>query len=102
MNACNSTMRLEWRQNSTREMRPAAEVARALGIRPMAVRVQSILLGGLLAGLGGVVLSVDYTQTWAQDMRLSQFPDEEITSARGMVGAGANALLVAVDPGTGR
>jgi hypothetical protein len=43
----------------------------------MAVRVQSILLGGLLAGLGGAVLSVDYPQTWAQDIRLSQFPDEE-------------------------
>jgi general nucleoside transport system permease protein len=56
----------------------SAEVARALGIRPTAVRLQSILLGGLLAGLGGAVLSVDYTQTWAQD----------ITKGKGLVAVG--------------
>jgi simple sugar transport system permease protein len=56
----------------------SAEVARALGIRPVAVRLQSILLGGALAGLGGAVLSVDYTQTWAQD----------ITKGKGLVAVG--------------
>jgi len=56
----------------------SAEVARALGIRPVSVRLQSILLGGALAGLGGAVLSVDYTQTWAQD----------ITKGAGLVAVG--------------
>jgi simple sugar transport system permease protein len=56
----------------------SAEVARALGIRPAWVRLQSILLGGALAGLGGAVLSVDYTQTWAQD----------ITKGKGLVAVG--------------
>jgi general nucleoside transport system permease protein len=56
----------------------SAEVARALGLRPARIRLQSILLGGLLAGLGGAVLSVDYTQTWAQDM----------TKGKGLVAVG--------------
>jgi general nucleoside transport system permease protein len=56
----------------------SAEVARALGIRPAWVRLQAILLGGALAGLGGAVLSVDYTQTWAQD----------ITKGKGLVAVG--------------
>ncbi len=56
----------------------SADTARALGIRPTAVRCQAILLGGLLAGLAGAVLSVDYTQTWAQDM----------TKGRGLVAVG--------------
>jgi general nucleoside transport system permease protein len=56
----------------------SAEVARALGIRPARVRPQSILLGGALAGLGGAVLSVDYTQTWARD----------ITKGKGLVAVG--------------
>jgi ABC-type uncharacterized transport system permease subunit len=56
----------------------SAEVARALGIRPAAVRLQAILLGGALAGLGGGVLSVDYTQTWARDM----------TKGKGLVAVG--------------
>ena len=46
----------------------SAEVARALGIRPLSVRLQAIIVGGLFAGLGGAILSVDYTQTWAQDI----------------------------------
>lgn len=44
------------------------EAARALGIRPVAVQVQAVLLGGLLSGIGGAILSVDYTQTWANDI----------------------------------
>ena len=56
----------------------SAEVARALGLRPARIRLQAILLGGLLAGLGGAVLSVDYTQTWAQD----------ITKGKGLVAVG--------------
>jgi general nucleoside transport system permease protein len=56
----------------------SAEVARALGIRPAWVRLQAILTGGLFAGLGGAILSVDYTQTWAQD----------ITKGKGLVAVG--------------
>jgi simple sugar transport system permease protein len=56
----------------------SAEVARALGIRSIWVRWQAIMAGGLLAGLGGAILSVDYTQTWAQD----------ITKGKGLVAVG--------------
>jgi len=54
------------------------------------VRWQAILAGGLLAGLAGAILSVDYTQTWAQD----------ITKGKGLVAVGLvivarwNPLLV--------
>lgn len=63
---------------SWRTVGESAEVARALGIRPLWVRCQAIAAGGLLAGLGGAVLSVDYTQTWAQD----------ITKGKGLVAVG--------------
>lgn len=46
----------------------SAEIARSLGLRPALVRVTAILAGGFLAGVGGAALSVDYTQTWAQEM----------------------------------
>jgi len=52
--------------------------AAALGIRPRLVQVGAIAAGGLLSGLGGAVLSVDYTQTWAN----------EITKGRGLVAVG--------------
>lgn len=58
------------------------ETAKALGIRPWTVQLQAILLGGFMSGLGGAVLTVDYTQTWAQ----------EITKGRGLV---AVALVIA-------
>ena len=63
---------------SWRTVGESGEVARALGIRPTWVRLQSILVGGLFAGLGGAILSVDYTQTWAQD----------ITKGKGLVAVG--------------
>ncbi len=56
--------------------------ARALGLRPWLIQLQAILFGGFLAGIGGAVLSVDYTETWAQD----------ITKGRGLV---AVALVIA-------
>jgi simple sugar transport system permease protein len=68
----------------------SAEVARVLGIRSTWVRWQAILAGGLFAGLAGAILSVDYTQTWAQD----------ITKGKGLVAVGLvivarwNPLLV--------
>jgi len=44
------------------------QTARALGIRPMMVQAQGILVGGMLSGFAGAILSVDYTQTWANEM----------------------------------
>lgn len=44
------------------------ETARAIGLAPWLVQLQGILTGGLLSGLSGAILSVDYTQTWANDM----------------------------------
>lgn len=44
------------------------EAARAAGLRPNLVRLTAIVTGGLLAGFGGAILSIDYTQTWAPDM----------------------------------
>lgn len=61
-----------------RSVGESALVAAENGVRPMLVRFQGIFVGGLLAGLGGAVLSVDYTQTWAQDM----------TKGRGLIAVG--------------
>jgi simple sugar transport system permease protein len=64
--------------------------ARVLGIRPSIVQTQGILVGGLFSGLAGAILSVDYTQTWANEM----------TKGRGFVAVGLvivarwNPLLV--------
>lgn len=55
-----------------------AQVAAENGLRPTWIRLKAIVLGGLLAGFGGAVLSVDYTQTWAQ----------EITKGRGLIAVG--------------
>jgi general nucleoside transport system permease protein len=54
------------------------ETARAIGLAPLFVQLQGILVGGLLSGLAGAILSVDYTQTWANDM----------TKGRGFVAVG--------------
>lgn len=56
----------------------SVEHAIALGIRPRFVQFQAILVGGLFSGVAGAVLSVDYTQTWAN----------EITKGRGLVAVG--------------
>lgn len=58
------------------------EAARALGLTPWRIQLQAIAFGGFLAGIGGAVLSVDYTETWAQEM----------TKGRGLV---AVALVIA-------
>jgi general nucleoside transport system permease protein len=44
------------------------QAARAIGLVPWLVQLQGILIGGLLSGFAGAILSVDYTQTWANDM----------------------------------
>ncbi|MGB7098197.1 MAG: ABC transporter permease [Xanthobacteraceae bacterium] len=54
------------------------ETARAIGLAPLLVQLQGILVGGVLSGLAGAILSVDYTQTWANDM----------TKGRGFVAVG--------------
>jgi general nucleoside transport system permease protein len=54
------------------------EASRALGIRPLLVQAQAILVGGFLSGFAGAILSVDYTQTWANEM----------TKGRGFVAVG--------------
>lgn len=56
----------------------SAAVASENGVRPNLVRIQAIVLGGFLAGFGGAILSVDYTQTWAQEM----------TKGRGLIAVG--------------
>jgi simple sugar transport system permease protein len=52
--------------------------ARAIGLRPQLTQAYGILLGGLLSGFAGAILSVDYTQTWANEM----------TKGRGFVAVG--------------
>jgi ABC-type uncharacterized transport system permease subunit len=54
------------------------ETARAIGLAPLFVQLQGIIVGGLLSGFAGAILSVDYTQTWANDM----------TKGRGFVAVG--------------
>jgi simple sugar transport system permease protein len=56
----------------------SAAVAAENGLRPRLIRLQAVTIGGLLAGFGGAVLSIDYTQTWAQ----------EITKGRGLIAVG--------------
>lgn len=56
----------------------SAVVAAENGLKPQVIRLKAIIAGGLLAGFGGAVLSVDYTQTWAQ----------EITKGRGLIAVG--------------
>jgi ABC-type uncharacterized transport system permease subunit len=60
-----------------------------LGVPTGRVQLMGILIGGLFSGLGGAVLSVEYTQTWAN----------EITKGRGLVAVGL--VIVARCPTTG-
>ncbi|MCU0868858.1 MAG: ABC transporter permease [Burkholderiales bacterium] len=54
------------------------EHARAAGVTPWHYIVAGVLVGGVLSGLGGAALSVDYTRTWAEGM----------TAGRGLVAVG--------------
>jgi general nucleoside transport system permease protein len=56
----------------------SSQTARALGLRAVMIQAQGILVGGLLSGFAGAILSVDYTQTWANEM----------TKGRGFVAVG--------------
>lgn len=68
----------------------SAQITRENGLDPMRARFFAIVTGGALAGVGGAILSIDYTQTWAQ----------EITKGQGLVAVGLvivarwNPLLV--------
>jgi simple sugar transport system permease protein len=53
-------------------------LALAFGYHPIRIKLQGIVIGGVLSGIAGAVLSVDYTQTWAQ----------EITKGRGLIAVG--------------
>ena len=64
---------LQWRA-----VGESAEAARMLGVTPWVIRLQAIIVGGLLSGMGGAALSVDYTQTWIEDM----------TAGRGLLAVG--------------
>ena len=44
------------------------DVAKATGVRPALPIALGIAAGGILSGLGGAALSVDYTRTWAEGM----------------------------------
>jgi ABC-type uncharacterized transport system permease subunit len=52
--------------------------ARIAGLRASWVQACCIALGGLLSGVGGAALSIDYAQTWAEGM----------TKGRGLVAVG--------------
>jgi ABC-type uncharacterized transport system permease subunit len=56
----------------------STSVARTVGLNPVRVRVAGIVAGGLLCGLGGASLSIDYTRTWVEGM----------TDGRGLVAVG--------------
>lgn len=56
----------------------SADIARRSGMNPIRARFAAILTGGALAGFGGALLSIDYSQTWAQEM----------TKGRGLVAVG--------------
>ncbi|MEO8040119.1 MAG: ABC transporter permease [Betaproteobacteria bacterium] len=56
----------------------APDSARAAGVAPAWIQMQAVLAGGLLSGLGGAALSVDYTRTWAEGM----------SAGRGLVAVG--------------
>ncbi|RYY89055.1 MAG: ABC transporter permease, partial [Comamonadaceae bacterium] len=46
----------------------APEVTRAAGLSSARLIVAAVVAGGVLSGLGGAALSVDYTRTWAEGM----------------------------------
>ena len=55
-----------------RSVGESAAISRENGLNPVWARFWAIVTGGALAGFGGAILSIDYTQTWAQDMTKGQ------------------------------
>ena len=56
----------------------SADAMRKLRKSPQRVRLLAILVGGLLTGLAGAALAVDYTRTWV----------EQMTAGRGLLAVG--------------
>jgi simple sugar transport system permease protein len=56
----------------------SAAAAHAAGLNVPALQAGSIIFGGLLSGVGGAALAIDYAQTWAEGM----------TRGRGLVAVG--------------
>ncbi|RYF55994.1 MAG: hypothetical protein EOO29_53095 [Comamonadaceae bacterium] len=54
-------------------MGESPDIAKAAGVRPMLTNVLGIAAGGVLSGLGGAALSVDYTRTWAEGILKDRF-----------------------------
>ena len=50
----------------------SASVAFAAGINPALVQLSAIVLGGMLAGLGGAQLSIGLTHTWSEGMTVGR------------------------------
>lgn len=61
--------------------------ARAAGLRVGLIRSLAIAAGGLLTGIGGAALSIDYAQTWAEGM----------SQGRGLVAVGL-VIVARYDP----
>lgn len=61
-----------------RSVGESPDIARNLGISPLAIQWGGILVGGLFSGLAGSALSVDYTQNWIEGM----------SAGRGLVAVG--------------
>jgi ABC-type uncharacterized transport system permease subunit len=64
-----------------------AEVVYAYGGDPRRIRFWTVVLGGVIAGLGGTQLSIAYTHTWIEGM----------TNGRGVI-AVALVVLIAYNP----
>jgi len=62
---------LVYRTRAGLALRAAGESSRgaaAAGLRVGLIRSQAIAAGGMLSGIGGAALSIDYAQTWAEGM----------------------------------
>lgn len=71
-------------------LRAAGESSRgaaAAGLRVGLIRTLAVAAGGLLSGIGGAALSIDYAQTWAEGM----------TQGRGLVAVGL-VIVARYDP----
>jgi simple sugar transport system permease protein len=61
---------LQWTRAglALRAVGESTHAARAAGIAVTRVRAAGILIGGLMSGVAGASLSIDYAQTWAEGM----------------------------------
>jgi ABC-type uncharacterized transport system permease subunit len=81
---------LVYRTRAGLALRAAGESSRgatAAGLRVWLIRSLAIAAGGLLSGVGGAALSIDYAQTWAEGM----------SKGRGLVAVGL-VIVARYDP----